>query len=114
MPLMRHTTNLHTTTIPMSLLGSVHSVESCGTVDGPGIRMVVFFSGCPMRCKYCHNPDTRNIRSGKDITAEELLEAKEHPETHGNLRVRVSGFSDYFVNLTSPVQQNIIERTVSK
>ncbi|OCN04514.1 pyruvate formate lyase-activating enzyme 1 [Erysipelotrichaceae bacterium MTC7] len=49
------------------VLGRIHSFESFGTVDGPGIRFVVFMQGCPMRCLYCHNPDTWKIGSGGDV-----------------------------------------------
>lgn len=58
----------------MAVTGRIHSVETCGTVDGPGIRFVVFTQGCPLRCLYCHNPDCRTLDSGKEIQADELIQ----------------------------------------
>lgn len=52
-------------------------MESFGTVDGPGVRYVVFMQGCPMRCQYCHNPDTWDAKGGTPMTAEEILKSYE-------------------------------------
>lgn len=56
------------------MVGYVHSIESFGTVDGPGIRLVVFLKGCPMRCLYCHNPDTWEMAGAGEMTVEQILD----------------------------------------
>ncbi len=54
--------------------GRIHSIETFGAVDGPGVRFVVFFQGCPMRCAYCHNPDTWDVNGGTEMSVDELFE----------------------------------------
>ena len=67
------------------MLGKVHSFLSLGTLDGPGVRYVVFFQGCNLRCGCCHNPDTWNINEGIEISSKEIIE-------------KVKRYKEYFSN----------------
>ncbi len=58
----------------MSTKGRVHSFQSMGAVDGPGLRCVVFMQGCPLRCVYCHNPDTHSFDGGEEYSPEDMLQ----------------------------------------
>lgn len=56
------------------MTGRIHSYESFGAVDGPGIRFVVFFQGCPLRCRFCHNPDSWDAAGGTETSVDEIVE----------------------------------------
>ncbi len=53
--------------------GRIHSYETCGMVDGPGLRFVLFLQGCPLRCLYCHNPDSWSARGGREMNSQEVV-----------------------------------------
>ena len=69
--------------VAKDVTGRIHSIESLGAADGPGVRAVVFFQGCPLRCRFCHNPDTWAFSGGQEIAA-------------GALARRLARFKPYF------------------
>ena len=76
------------------MTGRVHSFQSMGAVDGPGVRFVVFLQGCPLRCAYCHNPDTWDPQGGSAYTPEAVCEkiARYRPYLkHGGVGAAVAG-----------------------
>ena len=98
--------------------GRIHSLESFGTVDGPGVRFVVFCQGCPMRCQYCHNPDTWAIGSGTRMSAEAVMSQfmKNH-EFYQNGGITVTGGEpllqiDFLLELFRLAKQNKIHTCI--
>lgn len=73
------------------IYGNIHSIETCGTVDGPGIRFVVFTQGCPMRCLYCHNPDTWNTEPNQNLSVSEILAQYENVKEFCKGGITVTG-----------------------
>ena len=74
------------------MTGRIHSYETFGAVDGPGIRFIVFFQGCPLRCRYCHNPDSWDPSLGTEVTADEIAaKIRDYRPFYRNGGVTLSG-----------------------
>ena len=74
--------------------GKIHSYESFGTVDGPGIRFVVFMQGCSLRCKYCHNRDSWNLDGGQVVSVKELFD-------------HIMRFKNYFISFLNKLSKRM-------
>ena len=99
--------------------GYIHSTESFGSVDGPGVRFVIFTAGCPMRCQFCHNPDTWNMKTGTLTSADDLIKkALRYRSYWGNEGgITVSGGEpllqiDFLTELFKKAKENGIHTTL--
>ena len=100
------------------MTGYIHSIETFGTVDGPGVRLVVFCAGCPLRCQYCHNPDTWTTKGATTMNSDEILEIYERNKgfyTDGG--ITVSGGEplmqmDFLIDLLSKAKEKGIHTCV--
>lgn len=97
------------------MIGKINSIQSLGTVDGPGVRFVVFFQGCNLRCKCCHNPDTWKFNQGTEYSASQIVDmAKRYREYFGDKGgITLSGGepllqSDFAYEIFSLCKQNNI------
>lgn len=73
-PLTTHLGSVTESVVPPGMLGNIHSMESGSFVDGPGLRFVVFLAGCPLRCTFCHNPDTWKPCAGQSMTVQQVMQ----------------------------------------
>ena len=99
--------------------GYIHSTESFGAVDGPGIRFIIFTAGCPMRCKYCHNPDTWDMTKGEELSADELIKLalRYKPYWHNGGGITVSGGEplmqiDFLIELFKKAKESGVHTTI--
>ena len=99
--------------------GYIHSLESFGSVDGPGVRYVIFLSGCAMRCQFCHNPDTWNMQAGTPYTADELLEKALRYRSYWGSKggITVSGGEpllqiDFLLELFTKAKEKVVHTTL--
>ncbi len=87
----------------MTLTGRIHSFESFGTLDGPGIRFVVFMQGCPLRCVYCHNRDAWDPQGGREYTVDEVFTEAEKYKAF----LLPSGGGSLFPEASLPCRRNL-------
>lgn len=92
--------------------GYINSFNTAGTVDGPGVRFIVFMQGCPLRCIYCHNPETWEFKGGQEFTPSEILQKyKRNASFYKNGGITISGGeplaqSDFLLELVKLFKQN--------
>lgn len=99
--------------------GYIHSIESFGSVDGPGLRYIIFVAGCPLRCKFCHNPDTWDMMRGTLRSPEELIEESLSCQSYWGRRggITVSGGEplmqlDFLVDLLTVAKEHGINTCI--